>query len=74
VKWDTVCSPIAQGGLGVRKLVTFNHALLGKWLWRFGVEGNSLWKHVLVACHGAVCRDWSTEWIRGSHGCGFWRV
>uniref|UniRef100_A0A2N9IPZ1 Uncharacterized protein n=1 Tax=Fagus sylvatica TaxID=28930 RepID=A0A2N9IPZ1_FAGSY len=29
VKWDTVCSPIAQGGLGFRKLVTFNHALLG---------------------------------------------
>ena len=30
VKWDTVCSPIVKGGLGVRKLVPFNRALLGK--------------------------------------------
>ena len=73
VKWDTVCSPIAKGGLGVRKLVTFNRALLGKWLWRFGVEGNRLWKRVLVARHGAACGAWSTNLIRGPHGCGVWK-
>ena len=32
VGWDTVCSPLAQGGLGVRKVEVFNRALLGKWL------------------------------------------
>jgi hypothetical protein len=26
-----MCSPIAKGGLGVRKLVPFNRALLAKW-------------------------------------------
>ena len=30
VGWDKVCAPIANGGLGVRKLTTFNIALLGK--------------------------------------------
>ena len=30
VGWDKVCSPKANGGLGVRKLTTFNKALLGK--------------------------------------------
>ena len=30
VGWDKVCAPIANGGLGKRKLTTFNKALLGK--------------------------------------------
>ena len=73
VRWDIVCSPIDDGGLGVRKLVPFNRALLGKWLWRFGVEGDRLWKRVLVARHGAACGGWNTGLVRGSHGCGLWK-
>ena len=34
--WDKVCMPIANGGLGIRKLTTFNKALLGN---GFGVSG-----------------------------------
>ena len=42
VGWDTVCSPLAQGGLGVRKVEVINRALLGKKMWRFGREESHL--------------------------------
>ena len=30
VGWDKVCALITNGGLGIRKLTTFNKVLLGK--------------------------------------------
>ena len=52
VGWDKVCAPLENGGLGVRKLTTFNRALLGKWLWRFGIEETRLWRRVIALKFG----------------------
>ena len=38
VNWAKVCRPLQAGGLGIRRLGNFNSALLGKWLWRYGLE------------------------------------
>ena len=73
VNWDIVCSPIHQGGLGVRKIAMFNKALLGKWLWRFGLEASKLWHRVIASKYGVNSRGWSIKNIRDSHGCGLWR-
>ena len=50
--WDKMCMPIANDGLGIRKLTTFNKALLRKWLWHFGIEENRLWRRVVALKFG----------------------
>ena len=52
VGWDKICAPIANGGLGIRKITTFNEALLGKWLWRFGKKEDRLWRRVVISKYG----------------------
>ena len=52
--------PIANGGLGIRKLTTFNKALLEKWLWCFGIEENRLWRRVVAGKFGE--EFWGGGW------------
>ena len=73
VGWDKICAPIANGGLGIRKLTTFNKALLGKWLWRFGKEEDRLWRRVVASKYEEECGVWTFKLGRGAHGCGLWR-
>ena len=57
VKWATVCAPISLGGLGIRKISLFNIALLGKWLWRFGIEKDALCRQVIELKYGCLWGD-----------------
>ncbi|MCI07485.1 LINE-1 reverse transcriptase like, partial [Trifolium medium] len=47
VKWDQICLPKEQGGLGVKNLELFNLALLSKWKWRFLADGDAVWADLL---------------------------
>jgi hypothetical protein len=58
VEWAKVCSPIDEGGLGIRNVRRFNQALLGKWLWRFAHKEGVWWRTVLVAKYGSVWGGW----------------
>ena len=71
--WDKVCLPIAKGGLGIRKLTTFNKALLGKWLWHFGIEENRIWRRGVALKFMEEWGGWTFKLGRGVHGCGLWR-
>lgn len=46
VNWDTICSPISRGGLGVQKTQSMNRALLAKAAWRLHSEGSGLWADI----------------------------
>jgi hypothetical protein len=54
MNWSQVCQPLYLGGLGIRNVRLFNRALLGKWLWRFGNERESLWRHVILSKYGSL--------------------
>uniref|UniRef100_A0A7N2KPA0 Reverse transcriptase zinc-binding domain-containing protein n=1 Tax=Quercus lobata TaxID=97700 RepID=A0A7N2KPA0_QUELO len=69
VAWEKVCFPLETGGLGIRKLVHFNKALLGKWLWRFGREETRLWRRVIAYKYGEGQGGWTTNLCRRAHGC-----
>ena len=68
-----MCAPLKNGGLGVKKLTTFNKALLGKWLWRFGIEETRLWRRAVPLKFGEEWGGWTSKLGRGVHGCGLWR-
>jgi hypothetical protein len=73
VSWVKVCTPISKGGLGIRNLVLFNHALLGKWLWRFGMERDAWWRVAVDSKFGSLCGGWCSREIAGAFGVGLWK-
>ena len=73
VSWDTICQAKSSGGLGVRCLLTFNRALLGKWLWRFAMERDRYWRQVIAAKFGKDWGNWESGQWRGPHGRGLWK-
>ena len=58
------------GGLGIRNVVGFNKALLGKWLW--SKESEALWRKVIDAKYGSMW-GWCSKMPRGPYGVSLWK-
>jgi hypothetical protein len=52
VKWVDICKPKMEGGLGIQDLRIVNLSLLAKWRWNLLVEGEEIWKNVIIARSG----------------------
>lgn len=70
-----MCHPLANGGLGVRKVDVINRALLRKWMLRFNREETHLWRRVIVAKYGLGWGGWiskkpkgTSSWVRSQEG------
>lgn len=48
-KWETLCRPKDQGGLGVINTMIMNECLLVKWIWKISKGSNELWFRLLKA-------------------------
>ncbi|RVW48045.1 putative mitochondrial protein [Vitis vinifera] len=70
---ETVCTQKEKGGLGLRKIILLNKVLLGKWVWRFAIEKDNLWKKVLLVKYDQEGFGWRTNEVRGTYGVGVWK-
>ncbi|KAL4637913.1 hypothetical protein ACB092_03G112400 [Castanea dentata] len=73
VKWAKVCKPMQVGGLGIKRLRSFNTALLGKWLWSYALETNTLWKRVIEAKYGNIWGGWCMKKVTSPYDVSLWR-
>ncbi|RVW66520.1 LINE-1 reverse transcriptase-like [Vitis vinifera] len=73
IKWEAICEDKSKGGLGLRKLVFLNKALLGKWIWRFAYDKDDLWKQVITAKYGQEGHGWRAKRLMGLSAWGFGR-
>ena len=46
-KWDIICRPKDQGGLGIENIEVKNKCLLSKWLWKLSLENDGMWAQIL---------------------------
>ena len=74
VKWAKVCKLLQVGRLGIRCLGSFNSALLGKWLWRYVMETDALWRRVIEAKYGNNWDGWCTKKVTSPYGVSLWRL
>ena len=57
----------------MRRIDSLNKALLGKWVWRFAVEKDNLWRLMIRVKYGQEEFGWKTKEGRGTYGVGVWK-
>ena len=68
LRWSIVCTLISEGRLTIRNLLRFDHALLGKWLWCYGLE-----RKAWCTKYGSSWRDWCCRKPIEVYGVGLWK-
>jgi len=70
VSWSMVCTTISKGGLGIKNLLIFSCALLGKWLWRYGIEREAWWRVAVDSKFTSLWGGWCFFKPVGAFGVG----
>ncbi|XP_074301051.1 uncharacterized protein LOC141632400 [Silene latifolia] len=58
--WSSICSPLAEGGFCVKELLSWNKALISKWLWLIEQPPQGLWSAWHNAYNLSNCSVWDT--------------
>ncbi|GMP70607.1 hypothetical protein CsSME_00029396 [Camellia sinensis var. sinensis] len=73
VRWETVSLSRAKGGLTIGNIVARNIAFLGKWLWRFPLESESLWCSVIKSKYGVQSNGRDSNVVNRGNCCSPWK-
>ncbi|XP_074298711.1 uncharacterized protein LOC141629637 [Silene latifolia] len=41
--WKSICSPRVEGGFGIKELLSWNKALVSKWVWKLTLPSTGIW-------------------------------
>ena len=72
MNWAKICELIQSGRLAIRNLRRFNQALLGKWLWRYGMKWEAFWKKVVDVKYGSLWGGWCAN-VVNPYGVSLWK-
>ncbi|XP_074289206.1 uncharacterized protein LOC141614355 [Silene latifolia] len=56
--WSSICAPTTEGGFGVKELLSWNKALISKWLWLLDKTPQGLWSIWHSEYHLSHCSIW----------------
>ncbi|XP_062110644.1 uncharacterized protein LOC133822358 [Humulus lupulus] len=71
VAWSTVCTPKSAGGLGFRRILEWNLAALGKYVWAIASKKDNLWVRWIHSIY-LKSMDWWTYPVQ--QNCSwYWR-
>jgi len=73
VKWECLITSKKDGRLGIRDLKAHNQSLLMKWLWRYNLETNALWRRFIHDKYGQD-DQWCSNFVNCPFGVGVWRA
>ncbi|XP_074271037.1 uncharacterized protein LOC141594956 [Silene latifolia] len=59
--WKSICSPWQEGGFNMKELLSWNKALLAKWLWILEVKKSGLWFEWTQAYHLTNNSIWTLQ-------------
>nr|XP_023874649.1 uncharacterized protein LOC111987174 [Quercus suber] len=71
--WNPILEKMERRLAEWKRLYLSKEALLGKWLWRFGIEKDAFWRQVIEVKYGCVWRGWCTRSVNGPYGVGLWK-
>jgi hypothetical protein len=65
--------PITSRGLGVKNMIQFNRTFLGKWLWRYAMEREAMWRSMVATKYDSLMGGWCSMEVAGLYGVGVWK-
>uniref|UniRef100_A0A7N2M263 Importin N-terminal domain-containing protein n=1 Tax=Quercus lobata TaxID=97700 RepID=A0A7N2M263_QUELO len=64
---------VARGNNEVGADLQPSKEVVGKWLWRYGMETDVLWRRVIEAKYGNIWGGWCTKKVTSPYGVSLWR-